>query len=723
MQRARHGALMGATLACIPFAASAQTTPPVQTQESTEASGGSQLEEIIVTAQKRSENLQDVPIAVTALSSSALESAGVSSIQNIQVAVPGVAFAQTAGYSLPRVRGVGTGAAGPGIENSVATYIDNVYIVSPFASMLSFNNIAQLAVLKGPQGTLFGRNATGGVIQISTLDPDEGTRLNASLTAANYGTFGGNVYAATGLGEAASAGVAGFYTNQTDGYGRNLVTGSEVGGYEAFGVRAKLKLQPTDSTVVRISGDYAKNEGDLFVFHIAKGTLPIGGVPYTGPDFSEALTIDNSQRIESGGVSLQIDQDIGRLRLVSITAYRRSLIDETFDSDAQPAPITAVSLKQKDRQFSQELQLLSPRTGGFTWMLGFFYFDATGRYPFSNIQSRAAPFLAPPTRINNAATQSTKSLAGFGQATVEISEATKLTAGLRYTSDERSFDNRRQITLPNGFALPASTASGEAKFNKLTWRLSLDHRFSEELLGYVSYNRGFKSGLFDPLTQPANLLRPEVLDAFEVGLKADLFDRTVRINAAAFHYDYQDIQISRVISGQIILQNGQGAKVDGLDLDLTARLSPRFTLTGGLSVLDHRFSAFPDAPRYTPLPTGGNAVSTGDAKGNRLPMVPVWTLNLGGTYTIPTSFGDLQLNGNYYHNDGYFEGPENRFRQAPFDLVNASIDWTSGRWRASIWGRNIFNQFYSTQLSAQARGDSVVVGDPRTYGVTLGVMF
>lgn len=713
------------------FAQTNDAGPPPQKPVASPSSGESMdaqvtgVGDIVVTAQRRSENLQDVPIAITALSSSTLSNAGVTGVQNLQLAVPGLSFAQTAGYSLPRIRGVGTGAAGPGIESSVAVYIDGVYLVSAFAGMLSFNDIAQVAVLKGPQGTLFGRNATGGVVQITTIDPGDTPTFKASATYGNYDTVAGNVFASAPLSDTLAFDVAAYYDRQGDGYGTNQLNGRDVGNHRNYGVRSKLKWTPGETTTVTLSGDYARAAGRLFVQRAAPGATLLTGFRYTGPKYGTSVNVEPRQIISGKGVSLQVKQDIGDLSLVSITAYRRAFINEDIDSDATPLPITGVLLEQRDRQFSQELQLLSSKNSGFTWMLGAFYFDATGQYPFSNVFARAAPFTGPPTVIRNTASQSTKSYAVFGQATYEIAPETNVTAGLRYTSDKRSAVNSRQVTLPNGFALPATSASGTATFNKLTWRLSVDHRFSSELLAYASYNRGFKSGLFDPLTQPLNLVRPEVLDAYEIGVKADLFDRRLRLNIAGFHYDYSQIQVSRVVTGTIFLLNGAGAQVDGVDIDATAKIGSRLTLNAGLSILHDRFTSFDAAVITTPLLSGGNAVSAGSAKGNRLPYSPDWTANASATYTVPTSAGPLAFNLTYFHNDGYYEGPENRLRQKSFNLVNTSIGWTSesGRFNASIWGKNIFNQYYATQMSAQARGDSNVVGDPRTYGVTVGVSF
>lgn len=681
------------------------------------------ISEIVVTAQRRAENLQNVPISITALSSDALTSSGIDGISSLQVAVPGLAFAQSAGYSLPRIRGVGTGANGPGVENSVAVYVDNVYIASTSAGTMSFNNIAQLAVLKGPQGTLFGRNATGGVIQITTFDPGQTAVLDASITAANRDTFQGNLYAAMPFTDSLAADMAVYYRDQNDGAGLNVNTGNDVGQGEDFAIRSKLKWEPSYNTTVKLSGDYAVSKGTRFASRAVPGTISAGSNVFLEPEFATQSSFDPSQRIMQKGMSLQVEQGIGDLSLVSITAYRRGSFFQRFDADTQPAPFTDVLIDQFDRQFTQELQLLSPKSGRLTWMIGFYYFDAESGYQPQQVIARRPPFLAPPTLITTTSEMTTKSLAGFGQATYAISDRTNFTAGVRYTSDQREGIIRRTIQLPNGVVLPAQSSSAEVTSDKLTWRLALDHRFSDQLLAYASMNRGFKSGLFDPVVIPLNTVAPEVLDAYEAGVKTDLLDRRLRINAAYFHYEYKNIQVVRISNGLPTLLSGPRAKIDGIDLDATAVIDSRLEITAGLSWLHARFTDFPQSAITTPLPTGGNALSFGDAAGNRLPMTPDWTLNLGATYEIPTRFGDFSLVSTWLHNDGYYEGSENRLRQRPFDIVNASINWTSpsGKYYGSVWGKNVFDEFYATQLSAQPTQDALLWGDPRTFGITVGI--
>lgn len=329
---ARPDADQAAAAAMTPPTAQAVTTTPAISQptaQDTKPSGtpsaaaepSEGLVDIVVTAQRRAENLQNVPIAITAIGSESLTKAGVTDLQSLQVVAPSLNFAQATGYSLPRIRGIGTGAAGPGVENSVALFVDGVYIAASAAGLLSFNNIAQISVLKGPQGTLFGRNATGGVIQVTTLDPGQTATLNASATYGNLDTYGGNLYAAGPLSSTLAADVAVRYNDQNDGFGRNLTTGNDANTFQEFDVRSKIKWEPTESTTIRLIGDYSEAKGARPNIQIVPGSLPISGVPFRGGKFDTVSTFDPRQKTKQKGVSLQIDQGLGSLSLVSITAY------------------------------------------------------------------------------------------------------------------------------------------------------------------------------------------------------------------------------------------------------------------------------------------------------------------------------------------------------------------------------------------------------------------
>lgn len=710
-----------------------QVTPALAQQQPQNTDGASAdspssgIEDIVVTAQRRAENLQDVPVAVTALSATALDAKGITSTIDLTAVTPGLTYTTVGGAALPRIRGVGTAISLGGNENPVSTYVDGVYIASATASVLSFNNIDQIAVLKGPQGTLFGRNATGGLIQITTREPDQQLGGQVDLTYGNLDTFGANAYLTGGISPSVSADIALYYQDQRDGYGRNLQTGTEVNKYRNFAVRSKWKLDIGPDTVARLILDYSETKSAIPAFRAVYGTTPINGIPFTGGKYDIASDVDPLLRSKQGGVSLNITHDFGSVSLLSITAYRKSRYHSLFDIDKISSHIAIADFTQPDNQFSQELQLLSSDDGPFSWVLGAYLFKARSAYDPLLIDNV-------PNDIFINSVQRAESYAGFAQGTYDIADTTSLTVGLRYTTETKKYRAAGRIVLASGFVINNPEVSDDITANKLTWRLALDHHFNDDILGYVSYNRGFKSGGFNPqsFVQPLLPFKPEVLDAFEAGLKADLLDRRLRINGAGFYYDYQNIQINAFQAGISTIYNAASAKIYGVDFDLTAAPTDALTLTAGLSMLHARFGDFPGAVFSTPqVPNGttilgGNVVSTGNANGNRLPLTPDWTLNLGADYTVPLDKGSLALSVNYFHSDGWKAEPDNRIGQKPYDLLNASATWFLAEDKGlsvKLWGKNLTNEAYAVQMNAQPQSDGVAIGAGRSYGLTLGFRF
>lgn len=694
---------------------SAQDMPQVEENEA----GG--LEDIVVTAQKRSERLQDVPIAVTVFSGEALSAKGVTNVMDLITVAPGLTYTQIIGTASPRIRGIGTSASQSGLENSVSTYVDGVYYASASSSVLSLNNIEQISVLKGPQGTLFGRNATGGLIQITTRDPEQSFSGNMALGYGNNDTIDATLYATGGITPTLAADVAVYYHNQRDGYGRNLTTGSEVSKTKDLNFRSKWKLQAGDDTVLTLGLDYGRLRGVLPSRRPTYDSLPTPGPRFTGGKFDIYTPVDPYYRNDQGGVSLNATHHFGDLDLVSITAYREAKTEIFFQIFGTTAQNSTSLNHNKDRQFSQEIQLVSTGSGPLKWNIGAFYFKYKGGY-------YDIDFNIPPLTQNFTTEQQTESVAGYAQATYKLSEATSFTGGIRYTRETKDFDGTGTITTrASGAIATFSPISGRITYQRPTWRLALDHHLDEDILVYASYNRGFKSGGFNPsVFNSLQPIKPETLDAYEIGLKSDLLDRKLRINGAAFYYDYSNIQLTRFVDGLPILTNGPTAKIYGLDADLTARPADSLTLTAGISYIHARFGSFPGAQFTTPLPGGGNLVFQGDARGNRLPLTPDWTLDLGADYEILLPRGSLLISAQYFHNDGWFAEAENRLRQKAYDMFGGSVRWNVGddqRLSLTAWGKNLTNQAIATQFQAQAQADNITVGAGRSFGVTAGLKF
>lgn len=708
-------------------------------EASSEPAGG--LEDIIVTAQRRGENLQRVPIAVSAISSEQLAATGVAATGDIKLAVASADVPVASGFASPFIRGVGSKFIGPATEGAVATYVDNVYIGNSVASVLSFNNLARVEVLKGPQGTLFGRNTTGGLISVITRDPSDELQLDARVGYGNYETVNGDVYVGGPIGAGVKADLTAYYKTQGEGFGTNLFNGDEVGKtYHDFGVRSKWILGDGPLTV-KVTADYSDVKTSAYVQRIAIGqTAPAAfalGANYGGSPWDTDLTVSPIITTKSGGVSARADWEISPVvTLTSITAWRKSKYHNVFDGDITRTVARKIDSTQIDEQFSQELQLLSGPASPFTWVVGTYLYDANGRFD-PNILYIDGPARAAPGPFNGVARNVTVSeqrvfsIAPYAQATVEIFDATRLTLGLRYTYEKREQNGTSISYSPAGTqmgpTLATPAANKEMTANKLTWRIALDHQFGPDVLGYVSYNRGFKSGGSNATAVMAAFYGPEQLDAYEVGMKSTLFDRRVRLNGAAFYYDYKNVQVASVAGGILNIYNAATARTYGFELELDAQVTSQLRVNAAYTYLDAKFINFPAAQTNALSPNGGVTQSFQSAAGKKLPNAPTGVIVAGATYTIPIGSNTLTLNGNVYHSSSYFTEVDNFRNQRAYEVYNASAEFTvADRWSITVWGKNLSNEAVDLFPSVNGLGGGIGISrsayaPPRTYGVTLGL--
>lgn len=702
--------------------AAGEQTPPVSQE--------SGLEDIVVTAQRRSENLQKVPIAVSALSGDAMRAANITSTNEIGRITPSVTIANVVGFIQPRVRGVGNTTAGAGQENEVAVYVDGVYLSSAPGSVQSLSNVERVEVLKGPQGTLFGRNAVAGLIQIVTKDPTDDFHGNAAIGYANYQTVDGNLYLTGGLAQGVRADIAVQASHQGEGFGRNLFTGNETNKMNySVTARSKWLLTPTETTTVRLAFDYTQLKSSFPAIGQISGTA---GTRYTdatgkpiilvnGP-WDTQTSADSMQRLKQGGISAKVEQEAGPVMLTSITALRRLKLFNQLDADATPALAARQAYFIKDRQFSEEFQIAPVTHDKFNWVLGLFYYNMTSRYdPFGIYTGQ------PPAETANIIKDqlNTKSYAAYGQATYEIVPDTNITGGIRYTWETRRLEGATGPMSAAGAVSLTPFADKKLTFKVPTWRVSLDHSFTSRILGYVSWNRGFKSGGFTVQSPASPSFLPEHLDAYETGLKTKLFDDKLRLNAAVFLYKYRDIQVNTYVGSIGVVYNGAKAENYGLDLDFEARVTPTTTLTGGVSLLHDRFTDFPLAVIATPKGDGTVTLAPGPATGNRLGYAPDATITLGVNQKVMIGGGETDLNVNNTYNSGYYTQPDNYLRQKSFNLLSASATWHSPNdaFSVRVWGTNLLNKAVGTFLSAGTISQLANYGPPRQYGVSVSTKF
>jgi iron complex outermembrane recepter protein len=737
------------------------STLPATTVPDSEAG----LQEIVVTANRREQNLQSVPIAVTAITAQTAGEMGITDTQSLAAAIPGLNFNRQANSSIPFLRGIGSPVGETGDEPSVAFYVDDVYIPAGNASVLNFSSIESMEVEKGPQGTLFGRNATGGVIQVYTRNPSSTPSIEVTGGYANYNTTSSSLYVTGPLAPTLAANVSLYQSNQQDGWGTDFTTGSPTYRGWDNGGRAKLLWTPTDRFSALLTYDLDRTStGEGIAYTPAAGTVAVPGIPGPSGYYNTLGNINSQSTNEQQGVSLKLTSDFDWSKLVSISAWRQTKGVEAFAYDPVPPPIANVLITNPERTLTQELRLLSPEGQKWSWIVGAYYYHDTAG--FDPLQFTGAAF-APFPQINGYGLEYTKSWAGFADTTYPILPDTNITAGVRYTQDKRQLDagavfgDGPAFGLPAGY-VPAANSPQSATWSKPTYRLILDHNFTPDVMAYVAYNRGFKSGLFNPVVNPGSPIgppvQPETLDAYTAGAKTEFFDHKLRVNTEFFYYKDKNIQVDEVSGAATYITNAATATIKGVDLDITAQPIERVTITASIEALDGHYGSFPNGqffvyqpngsgncaftvtPAPGPVPCGGLALPPGynsktgtwNLSGDQTMQSPPFSSYLSAAYRIPTAIGKFDLSASWTHTGNYYADADNgrgqvapsspnNDRQGILNLINSSLAWTSmdEHWSARFWGKNLTGKEYWSFALEDAFNTQYSPAPPRTYGVTV----
>lgn len=718
----------------LPALAEAVEATPEAAAEAPAAAGA--VGEIVVTAQRRAESMQRVPIAITAITAEQLSDSGVRTSEDIALLTPGLTMTRGRNSVLPYLRGIGTRTALPGMENAVATYIDGVYIASQAGSAFALADVERVEVLKGPQGTLFGRNATGGLLHAITKTPTQELTLDASVGFGNYDTTTASLYVAGGLRDNVAGSIALYANQQGDGWGTNFYRGNPVNRSREGGGRAKLVADFTDLTRATLSVDYSHIESDFGgSLQAVPGATLIGGVRLIGTIY-DANTAIGDPFLGGGdtvGAALRIEHELSdRVSLSSLTAWRYYDIPNTVDTDGGPAVIADVMLAEKTTTLQQEFLMTGSATR-LDWTLGLFYFYSdSGPKPFTSASTPG------PNNFWQEGAIFTDSYAAFGQGTYQLTDGTRLTLGARYTYEEKETKAKRYAAAGNPAplgSLVADTANlpesqRKRDWSKPTFRVALDHQLTDDVLAYVSWNRGFKSGSFASNNAFDPAVDPETLDAYEIGLKTELFDRRVRLNTSAYYYDYKNIQLIALTPLGPVIKNAASGRVQGLETEL-AYAPPvsrgRLQISASMSVMDSEYQDFPNATFFLPRPTnvppfGGNVSFVADASGNDLIRAPRFSASLAFDYTVPLAADtDARLNLTWSHTGKFYWDPDNRMQEPANELVNAQVSYgaSSAGWRVRVWGRNLLDREYYGSMNSSVFGDTGGPGAPRTFGVAV----
>ncbi len=697
MEQIRVRSLAGAGLLAAALAWSGQA----QAQENGPAAEPVGLEEIVVTAQRREENLRDVPIAINAITASSLQNIGVADTSTLVQAVPSLNFTRSGPSGIFVIRGVSTPNGAAGEEGSTAVYVDDVYMPDLASTINTFNNIQRIEVLNGPQGTLFGRNATGGLIRIITRDPGDSAELDGQIGYGNYATYSGQLYAAAPLSDQVGINLAFTGQAQTNGFGYNQTLGRDVRANNYWGLRSKLVAKAGDNLKITLGGEYFWTHDTTATFLWPQSATGIAASQDSRAGY------DSGTRIKVWGVNGKIELDLGSVALTSITAYRHLKNHSDFDVDGNAPDTLHLFYDNSTKAFQQEVRLASTSTEPLSWQLGVFYLHLVATVDQYQLGSALGA-----NTSHIVARGVTDSISVFGEATYALSPVLHFTGGLRWTSEQRKLPIGRTDTIPPvGPVTSLTNPLGGVTYNNLTFRTALRYDVSDTANVYLSVNKGFKSGQFNLQSPHDAPVKPQTIMAYEVGAKADLLDRRLRVSLAGYHYNISDYQVRSAIGGVSALRNAARVRIDGVDVNLEAAVTDRLRLTAGASWLDARYAEFLNS-------------TTGNVSGNKTASAPHFNFTLGGSYVLPLGDeSELRLTANYVHKSSHVFEPNNVLRQPAYDVVNASIEYRLNRHAAlEFYMRNIGDELYNVQMATTV-GATNLAGAPRQYGANFKFNF
>jgi iron complex outermembrane receptor protein len=719
--------ILAASCACHSTRAATVTTAEDETE--------GQLQEITVTAQRREENQQRVPIEIHAVDASTALAMGIDDTQDLGKLVPGLTYMRNTTNGLIFLRGVGAPTGAPGTESPIATYMDGVYIASMSGNMLSLGGIERVEVDNGPQGTLFGRNALGGAIQIITKDPRSHPSFDGYVGYGNYGTTDVSLYGTTPVTDTLAVSAAFDDTHQQDGWGTNLYNGDPSYRPENLDARVKALWTPDDKT--RISAWFyfdrlTDSSGAATSF--LHGSVGGDGISTAQPDFynvNENLQSEYTNR--EYVASVKGEHEFSWARFTSISGYNYLRSIDLIDLDAVPI---SISEQNPNRLFSeaytQELQLASLPSSPITWIGGlFYYYNVSGVDPARVLGTGVHSVCGPTCTYYDINTRPlTHSAAGYAQATAPITQRLRLTGGVRFTRDIRHVVG--EYDASTGVAYGAGDQ--EKGWSNVSYRGALDFDITESILAYASFSTGFNSGYFNGGAPAQPAVNPAKIGDAEVGIKSEFLNRRARVNVSGFHYDYDNIVLKQVQSfGTILLLNAAKAELYGADVTFDFVPTNRLTFHGAFETLHSEFTSFPGAPLTVQLPNGRNQTIVGNLTGQQLFIAPAFTGSVGAEYSMPSPVGTFVFASSYQYNGGFnWNGtanadgtPNGRIREHSYDLLNTSLMWTSldGRWSLRGWGKNITSTKYHAFVQTNANGDTYSPGPPATYGITFGMHF
>lgn len=749
------------------------TTVPAFAQESEETASNDAA--IVVTARHRDERAQDIPVALSVVNGDLLTKTNTTSVADLSKLAPSLSFQ---GYN-PRntnlnIRGLGNNiaVASDGLDPGVGFYIDGVYYNRPGTAAFDLIDIERIEILRGPQGTLYGKNTTAGAISVTTAKPKFKSEVNAEMTVGNLGFLQGKAAINLPLvDDLLAVRLSGSVTSR-DGTLTNQFTGKKQNNRNSYLLRGQLLFTPSSTVSIRLIGDYAKQDQDCCAQVLAGIVAPANGKNFRNIAalFGYTPVIDPFARVtvndrqfsfsnESGGVSAQIDFDLPGATITSISAWRFWNWSPVNDVDYTPlsAFAAADNVDQQD-QYSQELRIASTGNNKIDYVAGLFFYDETIDQNLTVSYGSAATQLlvsqALPGFILNGVTKvdtnryRTTSLAAYGQATIHLTDALSLTGGLRY-----SYDNKRghySAVASGGLPLAgplaafgplraAFASSGtfdvQSKVGKVSGAADLSYRVNNNVLVYANYSRGNRSGGLN-LTQLASgispVVAPESIDSYELGLKTTLLDNRVTFNVAGYlqnDRNYQATVADPARLAVVYLSNVPKVRSKGFEIDMQTRLADNVSVYGALAYTDAKVIYLPASA--CPLELSNQ--NTCDLSGYPISGIPKWSASFGGEFKQPVKIFaaplEAYLGFDYSYRSTVNNGGVSAATQLePLHLVNARIGVRAlnRRMDLSVWAKNLFDKQYFSDIAPGVGNTGLLtaqLGDPRTYGVTLRFHF
>ena len=723
------------------FAAGGVATATAQDAVGESARAQNVLDEIIVTAEKREASLQDVPISISAFSGSQLEQSGITGTLDLEMVTPGLSFESSTRDARIFIRGIGsTRLTGPAADPSASTYVDGVYQTRFDNTLVEMMDLERVEVLKGPQGTLYGRNSTGGAIKYISKKPgtEFGGNLKAEVGNYNLRTLTGVLNAP--LIEDKLLMRASLMKKDRDGYTDIInLSGQSNDRDDLLAGRLTLQYMPSDSIDVVFHAAAVNDTADAAAY---KQTVDSNSGAFTAVQIiSDPRKVlaesENDLPGKSRIYDVTLNWDLNWAQLTSITGYTDTSFGpyaQDFDSTelrfwAQGRPATDTNPVRDGAQgnsqvLSQEITLASTANERLDWTIGVFYLEEDVFW-LSGFDIAAIPLFASRRGVSNI-----EAYAAFGDATYALTDKLKLNAGIRYSSETKQYSQRTEnIGTVGGIDIQTIGAwvDQEESWSDWTPKVGLNYSISDDVMAYISVSKGFKSGGFN--FTGGNAVDPEEITAYEVGLKSMLLDGRLRVNASAFDYDYKDLQVQSfdTVTGMSFLTNAAVADISGLEVAATALLSESFQVDVGLSFLDAEYGDFIKKDPSNPDPAAIINLS-----GNKLPQAPEFTASIGlsHSHTID-GIGILETRLDYYYSEEkFFDDFNNPLAvQKSYELINLRIGFESqdGTWDVALFGKNLTDELVASSIiTAPPFGDEgfiSVLNPPRTYGLSVAYNF